>query len=218
MTIDEYLEIREKHPDPNSSDKRHRHYDGEEEDYFRICEYNRALVREYPFLLPMNRWTGIIMEDYDFGYTELDAMEDGWRIAFSKEFMEELKEELIRYPGSDINEIANGTKREYIDFLTTEFGSVEYVGTFLYDLRIMQIKEKFGGLRFYIEGEPEESRVDAIINKYERMSERICGICGKPARYLSQGWIYPWCEDCKNDFEKQSKRSGMFRPIDSQED
>ena len=218
MTLNEYLGIREKHPDPGCNESYHEHYAGEEEDFFRIREYNRALVREYPFLLPLNRWTGKIAEDYDFEYTELDAMEIGWRIAFSKEFMEELKEELIRYPGSDINHEFNGAKREYIDFLTAEFGSIEYVDTFLYDLRIMQIKEKFGGLRFYIEGAPRESRVDDIISKYESMSERLCGICGRPAKYLSQGWIYPWCEDCKDDFEKQNKERGMFRPIDPQED
>ena len=218
MTLNEYLGIREKHPDPGCNESYHEHYAGEEEDFFRIREYNRALVREYPFLLPMNRWTGEIAENYDFGYTELDAMEDGWRIAFSKEFMEELKGELIRYQGVGINRDSSRTKREYIDFLTAEFGSVEHTNTFLYDFHIIQIKEKYGGLRFYIEGAPEGSRVDGIISKYESMSERICGVCGKPARYLSMGWIYPWCEDCKNDFEKQNKERERFRPIDPQED
>ena len=41
-------------------------------------EKNKELVEKYPFLMPHNRWTDHIPEDYDYSYTELDAMPDGW--------------------------------------------------------------------------------------------------------------------------------------------
>lgn len=47
-------------------------------------EYNKQLVEKYPFLLPRNRWTGKVQEDYDYSYTELDGMPDGWRKAFGE--------------------------------------------------------------------------------------------------------------------------------------
>lgn len=61
-----------------------------------IQEYNKALIVKYPFLLPRNRWTDKVAEDYDYTYTELDAMPRGWRIRFSEEMVEEIKEELLR--------------------------------------------------------------------------------------------------------------------------
>lgn len=57
-------------------------------------EYNKQLVEKYPFLLPRNRWTGKVPADYDYSYTELDAMPDGWRKAFGEPMCEEIKQEL----------------------------------------------------------------------------------------------------------------------------
>ena len=34
------------------------------------------------------------------------------------------------------------------------------------------------------------------INKYEDISYHTCISCGKPAKYLSTGWICPYCEKC----------------------
>lgn len=59
-------------------------------------QMNAALVERYPFLMPRNRWTGKIPEDYDYRYTELDAMPDGWRVAFGKQMCEEIRNELIQ--------------------------------------------------------------------------------------------------------------------------
>ena len=35
--------------------------------------------------------------------------------------------------------------------------------------------------------------------KYDRLSEKTCINCGKPAKYMSIGWISPWCEDCAKE-------------------
>ena len=44
-------------------------------------ESNQKLIERFPFLIPRNRWTGKVPEDYDYSYTELDSMPDGWRKA-----------------------------------------------------------------------------------------------------------------------------------------
>ncbi len=131
-------------------------------------EYNKALCEKYPWLIPTNRWTGEIVEDYDYDYTELDSMPEGWRIAFGDQMVEELNRELVK-------------------------------GGFVNDYRITQIKEKYGGLRWYDNGNTEEGY--NIINKYESLSRKTCICCGKPAKYITLGWISPFCEDCIKDIE-----------------
>lgn len=59
-----------------------------------------------------------------------------------------------------------------------------------------QVKEKFGGLRFYTYGGDEY--IDGMIDFAESMSYRICMECGKPScEQKSHGWIQTLCTDCK---------------------
>lgn len=60
------------------------------------AEYNRRLTEKYPFLIPRNRWTDVISKDYDYTYTELDAMPDGWRWAFGEQMCEEIRNALLK--------------------------------------------------------------------------------------------------------------------------
>ena len=60
---------------------------------------------------------------------------------------------------------------------------------------IVQIKEKFGYLRWYDNG-CTERWYSEILPKYEALSERTCIRCGKKAAFISTGWISPWCEEC----------------------
>ena len=59
-------------------------------------ESNQKLIERFPFLMPRNRWTGEVPEDYDYSYTELDSMPDGWRKAFGEQMCEDIREELVR--------------------------------------------------------------------------------------------------------------------------
>lgn len=77
---------------------------------------------------------------------------------------------------------------------------------------IVQIKEKFGGLRIYDNGIPRGCKVHDIISKYEDISEKTCIGCGKPATKISLGWICPWCDDCA------VKIGGSFEAIDKDKD
>ena len=69
---------------------------------------------------------------------------------------------------------------------------------YLNDFRIIQIKEKFGSLRFYIGSVPTSSKIFQIINKYEELSRHTCMWCGAPAKtYDKNGWFITLCDNCK---------------------
>lgn len=60
-------------------------------------------------------------------------------------------------------------------------------------IAVLQIKEKFGGLRFYANGGDEIT--DAYVYLAERMSYKICEQCGKPGKPSKSGWIKTACEE-----------------------
>lgn len=64
----------------------------------------------------------------------------------------------------------------------------------LHDFYFTQIKEKWGELCLYNSGTGPES--DYVINHYQELSKCYCINCGKPARYVTDGWIEYLCEDC----------------------
>jgi hypothetical protein len=49
------------------------------------------------------------------------------------------------------------------------------------DIQVTQIKEKFGGLSFYINHGTDE--IFNIIQKYEEMSYKVCEVCGNHGKY-----------------------------------
>jgi len=61
---------------------------------------------------------------------------------------------------------------------------------------IRQIKEKFGGLRFYADGLPQNGI--ELINKYEKQSYQICEICGSTdkVRLCGHRWVKTLCDPC----------------------
>lgn len=61
----------------------------------RIIRENKELCERYPFLIPWNRWSGDPVPDYDYSYTELDNMPEGWRRAFGLRMCEDLRNALI---------------------------------------------------------------------------------------------------------------------------
>ena len=61
--------------------------------------------------------------------------------------------------------------------------------------QIVQIKEKYGELRWYSQCGTERIHRE-IVPKYEKMSRRICIQCGQPATLVSKSWVAPWCNTC----------------------
>lgn len=58
---------------------------------------------------------------------------------------------------------------------------------------VEQIKEKFGGLRFYYEGGDEY--IAGLVQMAEAWASRACEQCGKPGRSRTKGWIKVLCEE-----------------------
>jgi len=60
---------------------------------------------------------------------------------------------------------------------------------------VEQVKEKFGGLRFYVHGGNEYT--DGLIAMAETMSYNVCEICGNAGEPNPDGWISVRCEGCR---------------------
>lgn len=64
------------------------------------------------------------------------------------------------------------------------------------DFCASQIKEKFGGLRFYSDCAPME--IWDLIEESERQSYKTCEMCGSTENVTSEGhWITTLCEKCR---------------------
>lgn len=70
---------------------------------------------------------------------------------------------------------------------------------FMDKYQILQIKEKYGSLRWYTGGVPRDLKLHEIVDKYEKMSEKICIVCGKPATCYTTRWLLPFCKKCVGD-------------------
>ena len=71
---------------------------------------------------------------------------------------------------------------------------VKDLKTLGWDGTILQIKEKFGGLRFYIGGGSNE--IFDRINKAEEDSYKICEECGKEGELRqNRSWVRTLCDE-----------------------
>lgn len=66
---------------------------------------------------------------------------------------------------------------------------------------IVQVKEKFGTLRFYVDGGTSEMR--NYIEFAEAMSGRTCEVCGSPGERRGGGWIRTLCD--RHNREQEQK-------------
>ncbi len=65
------------------------------------------------------------------------------------------------------------------------------------DYRIVQVKEKFGGLRIYSRGYYDV--IDPIIEEMEEECEHTCEKCGSPEGILrTEGWMTVLCDACND--------------------
>jgi len=74
--------------------------------------------------------------------------------------------------------------------------------------KAFQVKEKFGGLRFYMTRGSRE--IYDLISEAEALSLKTCEECGKPGEPPlppNEGWIHTHCDDCHENWNKiRSKR------------
>lgn len=58
---------------------------------------------------------------------------------------------------------------------------------------VAQIKEKFGGLRFYYDG--GDDKVDGMVQMAESWAAHTCEECGKPGKFRTGGWLRTLCDE-----------------------
>lgn len=79
-------------------------------------------------------------------------------------------------------------------------------------VRCVQVKEKFGGLRYYIEGVhgiDEREKYDfvhTLIHACEEACAATCLYCGKHGTLRQGGWMRTLCDECDHDYLKGSRR------------
>ena len=52
------------------------------------------------------------------------------------------------------------------------------------------------------------------MDKYEQLSYETCIICGKPAEYMTKGWIVPICRNCA----EEKYKGWELAPIEGDDD
>jgi hypothetical protein len=66
---------------------------------------------------------------------------------------------------------------------------------------VAQIKEKFGGLRFYYEG--GDDRIYGMVSMAESWADKSCETCGAPGTSGGKGWIKTLCPTHRAEADAQ---------------
>lgn len=93
------------------------------------------------------------------------------------------------------------------------------------DYRISQIKEKFGGLRFYAYGFGEDhAAAYRVLNDAEVLSYKICEQCGTTDDVTTevlgpgQWWLFTLCSTCRaSRFNERQARDSAVAPEDDED-
>ncbi len=70
-------------------------------------------------------------------------------------------------------------------------------------VRVIQVKEKFGGLRFYYDG--GDDYVDGLVRMAECWASTVCEECGAPGARRSGGWVKTLCDHHEAERQKRYK-------------
>jgi len=78
-----------------------------------------------------------------------------------------------------------------------------------FDVKISQIKSKFGGLRVYVL--TNDSFVNRIIEFYEEKAKKTCEYCGNRGFIVNERWIAVLCNSCYyKKYFKNTKKCYKF--------
>ena len=128
-------------------------------------------------------------------------------------------DEPIGYEFTYLDDMPDGWRKAFGKDMCEEIRRVLIKANYLNKYRVVQVKEKYGSLRWYDGCAPSSifHELQDVINKYEEISERTCIRCGRPATRISLGWISPWCDECAErlsdrvQFRKLEKRNGEIK-------
>lgn len=140
-------------------------------------QYNKWLCERYPFLIPRNVWTDKAV----WADTPKSA-----------------------YDWTNLDSMPKGWKKAFGLQMCEDLREELVKYNFLDRYRVVQIKEKYGSLRWYDNGHPVGSRIGEIIADYGYISENVCIGCGKlDVGIITSGWIYPVCRNCFNGTDEE---------------
>lgn len=134
---------------------------------------NALLVTRYPFLLPRSVWDDNDLWDGNdaYTYTLFGGIPDGWCYRFGLDLCEDVRTILLTSSDKEA----------------------------LTKYRVVQIKEKFAGLRWYDEFVAEDvyHNMFMLTYMYELLSYHVCITCGSMNNmHFTRGYVLPLCEDC----------------------
>lgn len=132
-----------------------------------LLEYNQNLVASYPFLKPRDL----------FGEVIDDKLLDGRTF-------------------TELDSLPDGWRKVFGEAICEDIKQCLIDNNCLNDYRILEIKEKYGTLRWY----DNLLITEPIVRKYEKLSSKICISCGKEAKWVTKGWISFLCDDCANSY------------------
>jgi len=95
--------------------------------------------------------------------------------------------------------------REILEDLSNEISKIDRYKL----VSVEQVKEKFGGLRFYFNVKEHDevdkrdllNRVFTLVSKAEERSQSVCEKCGAPGALYGNdhGWLKVLCDDCRKE-------------------
>lgn len=158
-------------------------------DYTRDQLKNWILINKYPFLMP-KYWNPETMQ------YEID--------------------EDYKYNFTELDAMPDGWRNAFGEMMCEEIYNALVECGGLDDYMILDIKEKYGSLRWY--SSPSYKKIEKIIDKYSVLSENICIICGKPdVPMTNNGWLSPFCKKCfttPSDWQKKEHPEEIERWIE----
>lgn len=110
-----------------------------------------------------------------------------------------------------LEQVLSGNRKAYDEYFTTS-STDEYFQLWLKNAKMrevkepipqviaVQVKEKFGTLRFYTDGGNEVTY--AMISMAESMSARTCEKCGAPGKLRGKTWLYTACDEHTEEWDK----------------
>lgn len=177
------------------------------------------LCIRFPFLYPRNVWTGKHYTNWTISDKRMKLNRDKHVTKFNKEFHKtedywtsnwyKFQYDFLGYlekflaifhcipTHSLYNWIPEGWRKAFGIQMCKEIRHALYRAgglKMIFKYRVIDIKEKYGQLRWYDAYSPVE--VQKIIHKYEYISERTCIICGEPATCQTpiEYWMCPYCD------------------------
>jgi hypothetical protein len=73
----------------------------------------------------------------------------------------------------------------------------------------VQVKEKFGGLRFYYDG--GDRHIAGMVRMAESWADNICEVCGNPGTSRGGGWIKTLCDE--HEAERQARYKERYSDV-----